>query len=109
MYLGIIAEGKSDLAVITNILKGKLGIEKSTTYSDRQSDTCDHNDPKAALYRILNKKLSGKKRKVLSLKNELQKFDILSQDFKKRKKLNEFIQRNESLLIFCNSLDSLYK
>lgn len=29
MKAGIIAEGKSDMAVITNILKGKLGIDKS--------------------------------------------------------------------------------
>ncbi len=29
MYIGIIAEGKSDLAVIKNILKGKLGIDSS--------------------------------------------------------------------------------
>ena len=29
MFIGIIAEGKSDLAVITNILKGKLGADGS--------------------------------------------------------------------------------
>ncbi len=29
MYIGIIAEGKGDLAVITNILKGKLSVDKS--------------------------------------------------------------------------------
>ena len=39
MFIGIIAEGKSDLAVITNILRGKSGADGSEVqYLQPESD-----------------------------------------------------------------------
>jgi hypothetical protein len=55
----------------------------------------------------LNKKLSKKEKKVLSMGNELIKFDKLSKSFGKGKKLSKFILLNESLNLFCKSLERI--
>lgn len=183
MYIGIIAEGKSDLAVIRNILKGKIQFDSSNIaflqpeldfdetdlhnmskeqfsnwelvkqacveknklinffsveeerYIILQIDTAEaekinyeverpekhanpdyssvlrnnkHNDPKDELNRVLNRKLSKKdKNKILKCDNELEKFDKLSEKFRKAKYLVKYVNLNESLKDFCDSLEKI--
>jgi hypothetical protein len=42
--IGIVAEGKADVAVIRNILKGRLGVERHETYVIRPELTTDATD-----------------------------------------------------------------
>jgi len=78
-----------------------------TIYTDRQGDTCRYNDPKKELDRVLNKKLSKKEKKVLTLGNDLIKFDKLTRRFGKAKHLSKFVLLNESLNFFCKSLETI--
>ncbi len=73
-----------------------------TIYIDKQRDTCRYNDPKTELNRVLSRKLSQKKRKVLSLGNELIKFDKLSKGFGKARKLSR-------ANLFCKSLEAIHR
>jgi hypothetical protein len=60
------------------------------------------------LKRVLNRKLSQKdKNKILKGDNELEKFNKLSQKFRKTKYLMKCIKLNESLKIFCESLERI--
>jgi len=77
-----------------------------TIYSDRPNDTCSYTDPKAELNRVLNKKLSAKQKQIFK-KNEFDKFDKISENFRKSKKLNSYMLLNESLKLFCESLEIL--
>lgn len=58
MYVGIVAEGASDIAVIRNILKGKLGLEGSESIALRPELSKDETDlaeeKLSAHYRELN-------------------------------------------------------
>jgi hypothetical protein len=76
-----------------------------TIYTDKQGDTCRFTNPKEELYRTLNRKFSKKEKKVLSLKDELSKSDKLSRAFRKLKILNKCVAFNESLNLFCESLE----
>ena len=76
-----------------------------TIYTDKQVDTCRFTNPKEELYRTLNRKFSKKQKKILSLKDELIKSDKLSRGFRKSKILNKCIALNESLNLFCESLE----
>lgn len=80
-----------------------------TIYTDKQGDTCRYNDPKTELNRVLNRRLSKKERKVLSLGNELIKFDKLSKAFRKARKLSRFMILNDSLKLFCKSLETIHR
>jgi len=76
-----------------------------TIYTDQKRDTCKYNDPKDELYKVLNRKLSKKDiNKILKCDNELEKFDKLSQKFRRKKDLMRYVNLNESLKIFCDSL-----
>ncbi|QTA80826.1 Uncharacterized protein dnl_31390 [Desulfonema limicola] len=106
---------KFDEWLNTNDFQGRLffaiAIEEIeawvlTIYTEQQNDTCMSNDPKDKLYRVLNKKLSAKQRNVLK-KGEYEKFDELSKLFRKKKKLRDCSCKNESLKLFCESLDVL--
>ncbi len=78
-----------------------------TIYTDKGGDTCKFNDPKRELNRILNRKFTRKEKNTLRLDNELLKFEKLSRAFTKKRNLSKFINRNESLRLFCESLERL--
>ena len=78
-----------------------------TIYSNMKTDTARYSDPKIELNKILNRKMSKKEKKLLSIGNELIKFDKLSKKFKNRKNLNTYMRLNKSLEIFCKSLEEL--
>jgi hypothetical protein len=79
-----------------------------TIYTTQERDTCRHNDPKYELNRVLNKKLSKKdKNQILKCDNELEKFDKLSDKFIKTKYLVKYVKLNESLKLFCDSLEKI--
>ncbi len=75
-----------------------------TIYADRQGDTCRFNDPKKELNRVLNRKLSKKEKRILGYK-EFEKFNELSKKFRKLKHLEKYADYNESLKLFCESLE----
>jgi hypothetical protein len=77
-----------------------------TIYSDRQNDTCGYTDPKTELNRVLNKKLSTKEKQIFK-KNEFDNFDKISENFRRSKKLNSYMLLNESLKLFCESLEKI--
>ncbi len=77
-----------------------------TIYSDDKKDTCRFSDPKRELDRILNIRLGEKEKKILNY-DEFKKFDELSRDFRKLKNLNRFMLLNQSLNLFCASLERL--
>lgn len=49
--IGIVAEGPSDIAVLRNILKGKLGLDRDLTYTIRPELDTDATDLGAGRYR----------------------------------------------------------
>ena len=85
MKIGIIAEGPGDVAVIVNILRGKLGIDGK----DRPN------------------LLRDKERRLLFQLRERDAFafyDELSRPFRKPGELARCAGRNESLRLFVDSL-----
>ncbi|MCK5522895.1 MAG: hypothetical protein KAI83_07150 [Thiomargarita sp.] len=79
-----------------------------TIYTNKKGDTCRHNDPKMTLDKVLNEKFSEKdKNKILKNDNKLEKFDKLSKKFGRKKDLMRYVKLNESLKLFCDSLEKL--
>lgn len=81
-----------------------------TVYSRSNDDTCKHNNVKEKLLKLLNRPgILPKKnqRKILSMKDTFGQYDLLSKEFRKPKKLNQFRRKNESLNAFCCSLELL--
>jgi hypothetical protein len=102
MRIGIIAEGTTDQAVITNILKG-LGIEEIeawvlTIYLNKE--TISSADPKTALFREVQRKNITKK----GSRNTADFYKTLSKDFRKGKKLHLFKTYNQSLSDFIDEV-----
>ncbi len=75
-----------------------------TIFWNGKKDTCEINDPKSELNRILNKKFKSKEKKILK-EREYVKFSELSKKFGKKKELEKYVLNNESLRLFCESLD----
>lgn len=75
-----------------------------TICTDRQGDTCRFNDPKDELNRVLNRKLSKKEKRILRY-DELEKFKELSKKFRRPKNFEKYANFNESLKLFCESLE----
>lgn len=78
-----------------------------TIHTDKTGDTSRYNDPKKELNRILNRKLTRKEKNALRLQNELLKFERLSKAFTKKRKLSKFVNKNESLKLFCEDLEGM--
>lgn len=77
-----------------------------TIYDEQQQETATYNDPKRKLSEVLHRKLTGKSRKILTY-DPLQKYDELTRDFRKLKNLSRYVHRNESLKLFCESIDRI--
>jgi hypothetical protein len=73
-----------------------------TLHDAADPDTCAHRDPKKRLEREL-----GKGRKRSATGSAYVRYDELSHDFRKPKRLSEAARRNRSLLLFLVSLDDL--
>lgn len=77
-----------------------------TLYTQQKGiDTGKYNKAKEQLFRVLNQKLSGKKRKVLQEKDAYDQYYQLSREFRKSKKLLQAMEKNYSLKAFCDSLE----
>jgi hypothetical protein len=77
-----------------------------TIYDSRALETATYNTPKERLFRELNKKLSEKEKKILRMP-PLDQYHELSKDFRKKKLLMKYCKNNESLALFCESLDDV--
>lgn len=75
-----------------------------TLYSEK--DTTAHRNAKDALHKELNRpnRFSEKARKSLFASKIYERYEKLSQDFRKRRKLKECATRNHSLQLFIDSL-----
>ncbi len=76
-----------------------------TLYAQQnESDTGKYNKAKERLFKVLNQKLTGKKRKIFQNQDAYAQYYQLSKEFRKPKKLLQAIERNYSLKAFCDSL-----
>jgi len=75
-----------------------------TIYDSKAADTSDYQNPKDKLSSELNRVLSNNTRRDLNNKKAFEKYEVLSQDFRKKKKLAICMTKNESLKLFCESL-----
>jgi len=74
-----------------------------------ETDTSKSAQPKEVLNRILNRKFSNSKdRLILSEQNEFFKMEKLSKDFTKKKILKEIQKNNTSLDLFCDNLQEIF-
>lgn len=76
-------------------------------YGERTAETAKFSDPKDKLQRLLNTKLSDKERKKLFQDQPFDRYAKLSKEFRNRKSLEKYCQQNESLLLFCRSLEKV--
>ncbi|MEI6854301.1 MAG: hypothetical protein WCL06_15745 [Bacteroidota bacterium] len=88
-----------------------VGIEEieawvMTIYTNNNQDTSHNNDPKASLFRLLNRNFTGKQRKILTEVDTFKKFETLSSPFRKPKNLIAFSIKNGSLQLFLDSLEN---
>jgi hypothetical protein len=74
-----------------------------TIYDNGNTDTSTHQRPKERLNNELNRTLTSKQKAVLRAKT-FEKYDQLSSDFRKKRKLAICMEKNESLKLFCESL-----
>lgn len=77
-----------------------------TIYDNSKNDTSAYPDPKAKLQFELNKQLSDKEKKTILKADSFNKYGFLSASFRKRKKLAVCMAKNESLKLFCESLEA---
>ncbi len=73
-------------------------------FGEKAAETAKFNTPKERLFRQLNTALTGKDKRVLQLPLYSQYLE-LSKEFKKPKLLAQHCRKNESLLLFCQSLE----
>ncbi len=71
---------------------------------DSKKETSTYRDPKKRLHDELNRRLSDKERKRLFQGKAYDRYDKLSQDFRKRHTLLTCAKRNQSLRLFLESL-----
>lgn len=76
-------------------------------FGERAAETARFNDPKEKLQKLLNTKLSDKERKKLFQDEPFDRYLKLSKDFRNKKLLEKHCQQNESLLLFCKSLEEV--
>jgi hypothetical protein len=76
-----------------------------TIYDKGNIDTSAYQDPKKRLNDELNRVLSQKEKNILRAK-VFDKYDQLSSDFRKKRKLSICMSKNESLKLFCESLEA---
>jgi len=76
-------------------------------FGERATETAKFNDPKNRFQSLLNTKLSDKERKKLFQDEPFERYLKLSKDFRNKKLLEKHCQQNESLLIFCKSLENV--
>ena len=75
-----------------------------TIYDNGNADTSGYQRPKEKLNGELEKRLKEKEKNILRTK-AFDKYDWLSSDFKKKRKLSICLSKNESLRLFCESLE----
>ncbi|MDN3581074.1 hypothetical protein [Mucilaginibacter flavus] len=75
-----------------------------TIYDSKTADTSGYSNPKEKLSNEINRVFSNNSRRDLNNKKAFEKYDVLSQDFRKKKKLAVCMTKNESLKLFCESL-----
>ncbi len=75
-----------------------------TIYDNGKADTSSYQDPKKRLGDELNRILKPKEKNILRAKT-FEKYDWLSHDFRKKKNLLFYSTKNESLKLFCESLE----
>lgn len=73
-----------------------------------QHNTSNSANPKEKLNNILPQRIANKDRHILSEKDEFKKMSKLSEKFSKKKELNQAIQKNKSLYLFCASLEKFH-
>lgn len=91
----------------TQHLRYAIAVEETDAwilalYSTKETST--HRDPKQVLARELNRQLSDKERKRLFQLKAFDRYDKLSQSFRKRSALQASAKRNQSLRQFLESL-----
>jgi len=74
-----------------------------TIYDNSNTDTSSHQRPKERLNNLLNQALRQKEKNILRAKT-FDKYEWLSSDFRKKRKLLVCTTKNESLKLFCDSL-----
>jgi hypothetical protein len=75
-------------------------------FGGKAAETAKFNTSKEKLFRPLNATLTGKDKRVLQLPLYNQYLE-LSKEFKKKKLLEKHCRQNESLLLFCRSLETV--
>lgn len=76
-----------------------------TIYDKGNKDTSTHQNPKELLNKELNRALTDKQKTLLRTKT-FEKYNQLSSDFRKKRKLAVYMEKNESLKLFCGSLEA---
>lgn len=107
MRIGIIAEGKGDLAVIENVIKGITGFDSSNFFHLRPSDDLDETDlgrgdPTRSTWSLVKKECVEKKAIERFLKLEDNKYIVIHLDTDRAQDYEiEIPERND---IFCENL-----
>jgi len=76
-----------------------------TIYQNGNADTSAHQRPKEKLNTELNRVLRENQKSILKAKT-FEKYDWLSSDFRKKRKFSVCMTKNESLKLFCESLEA---
>jgi len=76
-----------------------------TIYDNGHTDTSAYQNPKKRLNDELNRALAQKEKNILRAK-AFDKYDQLSSDFKKKRKLSICMSKNASLKLFCESVEA---
>lgn len=77
-----------------------------TIYDSKTADTSLYQNPKEKLSNEINRTFSDKAKKALNSMKTFERYETLSQDFRKKKKLAVCTTKNESLKLFCESLEA---
>ncbi len=76
-------------------------------FGERATETAKFNDPKEKLQKLLSTKLTDKERKKLFQEQPFDRYAKLSKEFRNKKSLEKHCRQNESLLLFCRSLEKV--
>lgn len=74
---------------------------------ERSAETAKFSDPKDKFQKLINTRLSDKERKKFFQDATFDRYLKVSKDFRNRKSLEKYCQQNESLLLFCQSLEEV--
>lgn len=80
-----------------------------TIYEDKKTDTGHYPNPKETLEHLINRPnffKSSKERKLFFQKKEFERREELTQPFRKLKNLTIYRKKNQSLDLFCSSLEN---